>query len=459
MRKEKKLLELEKEIHQVNRVYKELVKTLRNEEEEQAIDFEKIAVYSKNKAYTTHYITKLDADIAYKYCRHLTEVISLLQDKDEKTRQYYFVARIAAAAKEEISFEDLVRDARLISTADLEVLAKALDHEGKLTFLINLLLMISFHERINDAQLDFFCEVVSFFGVDRETLRQIIQTVKGLLTGKEVFYDCADTMPLNEVSCFLEKNPYDYIVNLKAEVGTCPGESVIVCGVSFEVQDLLIDNYKKKHITFRNCRFEKISTMISGRTEVEFVGCKFVQCFENRTESAGPAQKRTTLFSLRFAKIVDCSFEDCEVSNKKGQSVMLNVEKGEICGTTFKNCSVSEEGIRITGEDRWSCAAVVRGSQVQIKDCHFVDCSAYSHNHYFLRHLFTDNQCMHIVTSVKGAVENCRFENCKCHESNNTTLNNANRHYYIVNNIRGTEKDNVFVRCDAVQDIGSIEWK
>ncbi len=461
MKTEKKLLELEKEIYQINRIYKELVNELQKEETEQEIDFERIVLFSKSTAFFNHYITGLDEEQAYRFCRHLAGAIALLQDKEEKIRQYYFVARIAAAAEAEISFDDLVRDSRLISTADLEILGKALSQEGKLTFLINLLLMISFYGSIDDAQLDYFCEVASFFAIGRDILENVFLTVRGILTGQDQFYDYADSMPLNAVSCFLQNNPYDHIVNRKAEIGTCQGAKIIVCGVHFKNQDLMIDHYKKKHITFRNCSFEKISGITSMKTAVEFVGCKFIQCYEKKAESGDTAAdaRRTKLFSFRTAKIQDCCFEDCELTNKKGLSVLLHMERGELCSSVFKHCKISDEGIDIRGENRWNCATIVRGGKVLIKDCQFVSCSAYSNNHYFLRHLFTDHQCMHIVTNSKGTVENCRFENCKCIESNSTSLNSADRYYYVLNNIHGVEMNNVFERCDAVQEIGSVDWE
>ncbi len=462
MKTEKKLLELEKEISQINVTFKELVHELHKEETDQQIDFDKIIKYSKNKAFSNHYITTLDDALAYKFCFHLAGAVELLQGKEEKVRQYYFIARIIAASNAGLSLEHLTRDSRLISASDFEALYHALSQDGKLIFLINLLLMISFDGKINDAQLDYFCEMASFFAIGRDTLKQVFQTVKGLLTAQDLFYDCAGSMPLNDVSCFLANNPYDFIVTRKAEIASCAGEKIIVCGIHFKNKELKIDHYRKTHITFRNCTFEKMTGIISSRTAVAFTGCRFLQCCENRIETANADgdSSRPDLFSFRTAKLSNCYFEDCELVNKKGISILLNLEHGEICDSVFKNCRVSDEGVNLWGgEKRWNCATIIRGNKTLIRNCQFLSCCAYSNNHYFLRHLFTDNQCMHIVTNIKGTIEQCKFEGCKCIESHGTSLNNANRYYYLINNIHGMEQDNVFERYDAKMPAGTIDWE
>lgn len=462
---EKKLLELEKEIDQVNVTLKELIQEFyhRNEEDkEEKIDFDIITEYSKSTAFSGHYITKISIEKACQICLHLAGVVDLLRDKAEKMKQYYFLARILASLEEPISLEELAKESKHISAADFNKLRIDLSDDEKLIFLINLLLMISLNGKINELQLDYFCEIASFFIVSREQLEIIMKVVKCFLLSQEEIYDYANAVPLREVICFKQNNAYDKMIIQKDEkekIAACEGDRIIICGVTFSNEELLIDDYQKKHITFYQCTFEKMYGISASETEVVFKDCKFYRCFSNQQEDNELDLKKSELFYFKNTKISGCFFEECGFINKKGLSILLNMRGGEISDSTFMACRVIDEGINIREDRRWSCASIVHGYKTIIKSCKFVSCCAYSNNHYFLRHLFTDNQCMHIVMSIKGRVEACEFEICQCIESEHTAVNNANRYYYIINSNESEEKDNVFKKCDAKKNIGSIDWE
>lgn len=459
MKTERKLLELEKELYQINKTYNELVKELHKEETAQEIDFERIVAYSKRTAFFGHYISDMDSSLSYQFFRHLAGAVSHLQNREKKIRQYYFLARLLAASNHaDFELEDIIMDARLISSSDFELLSTTFNQEEKLIFLITFLLMISFDGMIEDMQMDYFCEISALFTVNRDTLQQIFHTVKGILTAQEQFFDYADKLPLNSVSCFLPNNRFDYIVTHKSEIASCTGDRIIVCGISFKNKALNIDKYKKQHITFRNCSFEKMHGLTAEQTSVTFKNCRFIQCNDSGQTADTSSETTKTLFSFKQADFSACHFEDCETTGKKGFTILLEMEQGEILGSTFKNCKASDEGVHTVGDDRWSCASLIRTGNVTVRDCQFLDCSAYSNNHYFLRHIFTDNQCMHIITSVKGCVEFCKFENCRCIESQSTVLNNANRYYYLINAIKADANSNMFINCDAKKDTGTINW-
>ena len=170
---EVQFLEMQKSIAQM----KEMV----SEEGKNEVDYSYVEKCAKSNRFITHNLVGEEQEIIYKYCCCLAAVADLTNVMEQKVKQYYHVFRVYHTCVEDYAYEELLRDSKTISVNDLLCLKENLRPVHIQNFLVDMLLMISFDENKNEKQMDYFCEVVSSFGVSQKELEQITQIVKAIL--------------------------------------------------------------------------------------------------------------------------------------------------------------------------------------------------------------------------------------------------------------------------------------
>lgn len=488
-----KILTLEKELSKAISLVSELRASSEEKQTGSDIDFSKIIRYSSQAAFTEHYIKNLDIDVADHYCTLLLAAIDLLQDREKKVKQYYFVARIFEAVNPTKSLEELVTEAKMVSADDYVRMKDELSEEGRMAFLFDFLLMISLSGEIDSMQLDYYCETLSFFGIDSRQLRGLFETVKCVLSGEEdKVYDYLDAFPAWVIGGYMPKPVRRTVITDAEKLKNCAEKEVIVYGVSFKDESMLIDEYKKSDIRFLECKFNGISAMTAKKTKTRFEKCVFCECsndgsedfadiyFDREEEGTKKLNKPYAVFNFKNADFINCVFSDCKANNINRASNLLQLRNGKVKNCSFKNCSIGAGGTRSKEDTKlYEYGAILFSKETTIENCRFEDCKGYGNGQYgngrfkekdiFTSHVklsgsASDYQYIHMILCKNGKVENCQFLRCICDGESELrnwlgNIREAEKHHYLINAINSTQSQNTFTQCrTASEPIGTAEW-
>ena len=240
-----KLQKLELELQRIHAMVSELA--AESEERSQAgIAFEKLQMLGRQAAFVSHYVGQLDEDLRNQYAAVLSSVVSWEEQTEKRIKQYYFIARILGSCQTERSLEELVRDANLISIKEFETLANGLGKRGQKMLLFDILLMITFQGDICEKQLDYFCEINTYFHTTEKELQSIYGLVNCILKAEERrIYRYAASFLLNDISCYLHHPIPGRVVTSVEEISQVNDTNIVICGVTFQNTEVWIDDYKK----------------------------------------------------------------------------------------------------------------------------------------------------------------------------------------------------------------------
>ena len=495
-----KLQKLELDLQRIHAMVSELA--AESEERSQAgIAFEKLQMLGRQAAFVSHYVGQLDEDLRNQYAAVLSSVVSWEDQTEKRIKQYYFIARILGSCQTERSLEELVRDANLISIKEFETLANGLGKRGQKMLLFDILLMITFQGDICEKQLDYFCEINTYFHTAEKELQSIYGLVNCILKAEERrIYRYAASFPLNDISCYLHHPIPGRVVTSVEEISQVNDTNIVICGVTFQNTEVWIDDYQKEQVTFIECKFENVAYVGAEHTRVEIDQCGFSKCEKNdeqysKTNSIDSKRKSKAkaLFAFSEAKIQNCYFEGCKLSNdeEEGDRALLKVRSGLI-----KQCRFEECLINIMSSHDKEFGTIVFLENARIEECGFTNCDAYGigrknpHKEMvpdlyagmspgmssdmptalssLVSSMFvslssrlscdipSEYQCMQIVFCKDGSVENCEFHGCMCGGLKGET---TEIHNFIINAIGTMERNNTFTDCQAQANVGSAVWR
>ena len=458
-----KLQKLELDLQRIHAMVSELA--AESEERSQAgIAFEKLQMLGRQAAFVSHYVGQLDEDLRNQYAAVLSSVVSWEEQTEKRIKQYYFIARILGSCQTERSLEELVRDANLISIKEFETLANGLGKRGQKMLLFDILLMITFQGDICEKQLDYFCEINTYFHTTEKELQSIYGLVNCILKAEERgIYRSAASFPLNDISCYLHHPIPGRVVTSVEEISQVNDTNIVICGVTFQNTEVWIDDYQKEQVTFIECKFENVAYVVAEHTKVEMERCAFLQCSRDcevytESESSG-STKRTkpkALFSFSGASIRDCRFEQCSLKNYSGKSVLLKVKSGVLEGCYFKECTLNVKSNN-TRSSWIENGAIIFVKNVKIKKCKIKACTSEGEGYSsFLVHLAADYQSMHTIFCEGGSIESCEFHECI---TGGLKRDNTRTYNFIINAIGAMERNNTFTDCQAQANVGSAVWR
>ena len=477
----KRLLELQKDISRIEDCITAMLAEAEHADNDNDIDFSGIVAYAEQSCFQGHCIERMDEEIVEKYIVALLSLTELLEKKEDKIRQYYFVARIFSA-QWNIQLETLVGEAKLISAIDLTFLKDNLNEEEQVCFLFDALLMISLSGAINEKQLAYYCEMIAFFDIDKEVLSAIVKLVRGILTEEyQAFYECAGAFPfpVNNFSCYMKYKLEGTIISNVNQLDKIADTDIILTGYQYKGCTIDIDSYGKDNITFKNCVFDNVSNICAISTKVKFEDCTFKSCFreyELRNHGFGNSLKlyqvslavqRLSLFSFKNAEFYNCSFEDCRLINNEYASILLYNENGVISNCSFCDCQISATSIMmdsLCSTYSYDYGAIVVGNALSINQCRFIDCQAISSGRKSSAlfgnqnsNIPAERQYVHIIYCMAGSsIEDCIFENCKCDGAYD---DRSKRNNCMINVIGAMDRGNEFVDCKAAGNVGTLQWE
>lgn len=471
---------LKKHLSSIEEIISSLEEKDSNNSTEFEIDINQIDKMARQAPYKRHFISEYDEDIIKKYIIFMASIVREADDIEKRTKQYYFIDRLLKGTLVDMPINEWVTKSELVELSDIEFIKEAIN-DNCVLMVFDILLMISMDGVINDRQMNYFCEVLAYFSLDKKIIDAVVKTVNLLLKGEEAeLLQYASMIPISKLSCYL-KNPVsgDVVASVE-EIRKSKQEDVVVVGVVFKNEELDIDKFNKISIDFKNCKFENISSIRAKKTKVSFNNCSFDRCCKQgefddnglfgRALKDDDSKSKTifdnALISVKKADFIECTFEKCGQEYVNPISIFIGLKEGKISRCIFKECFANVNAVR---RKRYSYsdstyyyehATLLYTGKVVVDNCTFISCTSYGNGteSSFLfggrDRLGAEYEYLNIIHSVGGSIENCEFNNCICDGRSSDIMKKFN---YVINKIEAMEKDNKFVKCN-VSNVGSEKW-
>lgn len=344
-------------------------------------DFQEIWFAAKSRAFTKHILTGEEEHTRKLYLKILAGLTALAEQKENRTAQIRYIARVLAACPEiGIELEAVVSEGLLLTPQDMDEMRGMEQEDVKDALVIDLLLMCYLCGQPEEKQIDFVTGFLAMLGYSREKTAAIGNIVKGLLEQKdeEVMHQ---SQQVNVGIVYgLMKNPPDGIPVADLEKAkSVKADKIIFSGLTWKAIPVIrCDEYAAEEIEFVDCTFEGVQGMHNITKRVILRRCKFQDC-----------EVKENLLTLVNATIEDCQFigirsYDCDdayliqlkdsemtrVEMKKciSRSNMKDVDYRDYRGgmiksfnSTLLQIKTEEIGQRYGGKDeRMSCSCIIK---------------------------------------------------------------------------------------------------
>ena len=477
-----KIKELQKQINIINGVIEELITSEMKQQNNSQIDIKRIESLGKQATFQSHFVSFLDEDVAVKYCTLLASAVRLLEDTEKKIRQYYFISRILHSSKAKCSLEEIITNAELVGISEFAYMKQELAEDIKV-FLFDLLLQISLVGKIEEKQLDYFCEVLAYVDMNEKDRKSLFRVVSCVLQENiEELFKESDAFPVKNICGYFKEFDVAYsieevskakkdkviIVAVKDFKPICSTEKITKTktenGVSVEVEEikyhLHLDELKKKTVIFVECEFDNIDFMDGITSNTIFENCDFNECgafslkkaLVNKCCFRKCGNEKNIMLKIELGQIEKCIFDECSVTNIKEwneikekslsmeNGALICLEKGLIAKSTCNRCKVVKEGDRgVLVLNRIFRMARPLGTKLALE------------------------QDLNIICLNKGSIQDCRFSECTCEDAEKdrsySEYSSVKINNYLINLVDGTAKDNIFERCIATANVGAAKWE
>lgn len=272
-------------------------------------DFQEIWFAAKSRAFTKHILTGEEEHTRKLYLKILAGLTALAEQKENRTAQIRYIARVLAACPEiGIELEAVVSEGLLLTPQDMDEMRGMEQEDVKDALVIDLLLMCYLCGQPEEKQIDFVTGFLAMLGYSREKTAAIGNIVKGLLEQKdeEVMHQ---SQQINVGIVYgLMKNPPDGILVADLEKAkSVKADKIIFSGLTWKAIPVIqCDEYAAEEIEFVDCTFEGVQGMHNITKKVVLRRCKFQNC-----------EVKENLLTLVNATIEDCQFRgirsyDCD---------------------------------------------------------------------------------------------------------------------------------------------------
>lgn len=415
---------------------------LEQPEHEGAFDIEKTEKYGVQARFKRHVTGEFDKDLAYRYCAALASAAELANEKSKCERQYFYIFRIYHANYEELIFERLLRDARIFSADDWKILIDGIGEGKRVNLFFDLVLMLSMDSQIDEAQMEYLCEIMAFCECTREHMALVLELVKAIMKeDRDALYYVSKKTDINSFIPYLGKKEDSYVLGSISQIHSCSRDNVMVFGETIENEIHVLHIEKKKKVVFYKCCFKNIAGVMSDTTEVVFEDCSFIGCRrENYSSSSWERYKKPTqkayLLQMNKATLINTQFEDCAVEGYENGSSLFKLSNSKIVSCQFKNCSL---GIK---DGLLGKCIFLDGEHVWIEKNMFVNCSIFAE----VDQSWPSND-LAFIRDVCGTIIGNTFENCICDGNRVYCADN----FMLVYDDDTVENDNVFRNCQLNQ--------
>lgn len=319
-------------------------------------DFQEIWFAAKSRAFTKHILTGEEEHTRKLYLKILAGLTALAEQKENRTAQIRYIARVLAACPEiGTELEAVVSEGLLLTPQDMDEMRGMEQEDVKDALVIDLLLMCYLCGQPEEKQIDFVTGFLAMLGYSREKTAAIGNVVKGLLEQKdeEVMHQ---SQQINVGIVYgLMKNPPDGILVADLEKAkSVKADKIIFSGLTWKAIPVIrCDEYAAQEIEFTGCTFEGVQGMRNITKKVILRRCRFVDC-----------EVKETLLTLVNAVIEDCQFEKVTAYDAYG-AYLIQLKDSMVTGMELRECFISESS-RYTGFVK-SVNSILR--QLKVESC------------------------------------------------------------------------------------------
>lgn len=471
--------EIQKQLQNIASMLDEIEEKSVTSSKQSVIDFTKMQNLGYRNRFVDHWTYKLDSDIRHDYEVLLCAMISLAENQENKICQYYFLTRVM---DKKDSLQETIQDAGVSIDEKLDILAEEFTSDQIKLVMFDLLLMISMKGNLEEKQLDYFCELQSYFSVDKKQMEAIFRATSCVLkqNTSEIF-ECAKDFPIKSIVCYLPiKMDYDIVTSIR-KLDTVRSDSVVAFGIEFNNMEINIDDYHVKEIKFLKCTFQNCSKIYANIVGTEFEQCIFDSCCKKNSEEAvfvdfeidnekacgmqdGFVKLKdicTSIIEIDRGRFENCRFINCQNLNNALCSSILRINKGDIQHCNFDGCRVEAQVVYYDyGGERYNFASVLYGKNLHIKDTSFNSCISFGngvHSNTVKGDIYgAENQYLHIVFLDNGSIEQSNFSQCICDGVEVVCMKQYN---YLINEKNVMIKEVTYSNCKATENVGTAKWR
>lgn len=397
-----------------------------NENEMQAIQL----IASKHPI-EKHILSLQDDYIKRMYITALISIVNNEESQKAKREQFIFVGRILAGFDSSVDIVNYINNTHRINMQFMDEFAKNIIGELAICFTVDALLICSMSS-IGGKSMELALEYISLNTFDKGALMNLCGLVTGILEQKDEKILDTKNINLNHFVGYMINKPNGYIIRSLQDISLKKEKFFILnAEITNLTNEIDIDAYNAKSITFYKCYFSSIRGIKSNNTKVNFYNCKFENIEVPVTEKRG----------------ILGNFQQVEKA-----FTLINIRSCDIINTVFENCSISEHLLKIE-----------RG---MLKNCQFIDCTGKEITKKFLIHIkrgkieescfercIVDTDRKNIQTTTggivlleSGIIDSCQFISNKV-KGNSGYGRFANYHMYIVKLVNSHIKDSSFNKC------------
>lgn len=445
------------------------------------IDINKIDKLAKQAPFKGHFISEYDEDVIRKYIVFLGSVAREADNIEKRTREYYFIERILHGLSANISISEWVTKAELVELSDIEFVKETIDEKCPL-LAFDILLMISMDGVIDERQMNYFCEILSYLSLDKGCIRGVIQACACVLEGNEKgLFECAKYLQISKLSCYLQNPIQGGVYTSLVAIGNAKESNVIIVGENYKNESIDIDSYGKKSIKFLNCKFENIASIKAKTTTVIFEKCYFSDCICKYEKQDGSGRVEfmdknsvslgslfeSAMFSLDKVSFIECDFNRCGQSYNMNCGGFISFKEGTIINCSFKDCFVEVEAVYNGPFSLYKyCeyASLIIAKKCVMYGNIFNSCNVYGDGRKrggaFISasssRVGADYQYLSIIYSQGGNIENTNFISCSVY---GRTSDGIKKNNYIINSKATMLKENSFSECKCMNNMGTVEME
>jgi hypothetical protein len=370
------------------RLYEAMDVLLAKQESEHTddIDFKELWFSAKARPFQTHVLSTKEELLCKRYLTILAGAAALADNKEKRTIQVRFIARILAACSNcEMDIKELITDGMTLTEKGIDELTELADPEIQTCLLVDLLLLCYIDGDVDEKQLDFAIGWMAMFGLKRETAKAIGCAVKGILEQDDDAVIAQNGfLNVKNLYCYIKNLPDGILVSDIEQAKGIEAEKIIFTGVTWKaIPTIKCDAFKAQVIEFSKCTFDGIQGIVGKNKKVIIKNCIFKD-----------SEVEQNFMTLKNATILDCRFTN--ISSLKSQNQHLfQLMDSRVEGCTFENDTITHMG---------AGGGLLKAKNCVISQCYFEEITTT---------LIGDNYYKNIVVIYGGRIFSCRFDKCE----------------------------------------------
>lgn len=435
-------------------------------EKDTILDIKRLENMAKKMPINGHLLEKADEHTQKIYLRLLCSILQFENDIDTKESQMLFIARIIAGINNKnIILYDMLTSSMCMKYDEIDEVINIISKELAEMFIVDSLICANITGKTTNKIFEYLGSVFSLLNIKEEIFKELVYLSSAILElDDEKILLTKPIVNINKFISYMRDPIVGQVIYDLEEFKVISNKNVIVLNSTLInlKKKINLDKVSCEIISFINCTFDNIHSIVSGRKKVKFINCEFknnvipIQVKDNNNYF--------TFINLKYGEIINCKFTNCIVSRN-----LVYIQNGNIYNSIFHNCkselcpndvsmiTLLNGNIKDSKFNKCSSitdkhdintttTSVIRIEKGSMSNCILKECFCYTQSSYgsFSHHK------PYLVYLINSNINNCSFNKCK---STSAYDYEGNYYYCIIALDKSIEKNNNFNKCDADKNI------